>query len=176
MKLEIFCLGILFNGKRTGYEIHKLFNTSLAHIRQASFGALYPALSRLEIKNLIAADLSSRDADRTSLGKRVYHITEAGRENFVAQLQTVSASESVNSSFLSAMYFADHLSNTDISLLIAERLANLEKIQRRLLALPLSSMTDGQRFTIRYSLTAVRANIDFLKGEGKAIQKSIARS
>jgi PadR family transcriptional regulator, regulatory protein AphA len=59
---------------------------------------------------------------------------------------------------------------------MSERLAGLRGEQRRLRSLPADSMTEGQRFTIRYSLTVVAAAIEFLEHEGQAIVTSIDRT
>ena len=81
----------------------------------------------------------------------------------------------VNSDFLSALYFSIHLTSNEVSTLIDERLADLQKEQRRLLKLPSTDISEGQRFAIRYTLSQISAAIAFLKGEGKAIQMLMQR-
>ena len=175
MKLDVLCLGIVYETKYTGYDIHKLLNTTLSHIRQASFGSLYPALGRLEAKGFVKAERPNSGATYDSLGKRFYAITENGKKYFIGELEKLSASETVNSDFLSAMYFADKLTKNDVSLLIDERLSILQNFQKTLLKQPISKLSDGQRFTIRYSLSVTGAAISFLKGEGRAIQAALSR-
>lgn len=175
MKLDVLCLGILYERKYTGYDIHKLLNTTLSHIRQASFGALYPALGRLEVKEFLTTERTPLAATGDSLGKRVYTITETGKEYFLKELEKISATETLNSDFLSAMYFADKLAQDDVSLLIDERLSILQNFQKTLLKQPLSELSHGQRFTIRYSLSVTAAAISFLKGEGRAIQTVLSK-
>ena len=70
MKLDIFCLGILLERNYSGYEIHKVINTTLAHLRQASFGALYPALNRLQAKEFISSEAITEDHLNDGLGKK----------------------------------------------------------------------------------------------------------
>ena len=175
MKLDIFCLGILLERNYSGYEIHKKINTVLAHLRQASFGALYPALNRLQAKEFISGGSVVGDHLNSSLGKRIFSVTDKGRTHFKAEIKKLSAAEMVNSDFLSAMHFANNLTSIEVSTLIDERLADLQKEQRRLLKLPYSDISEGQRFAIRYTLTQISAAIAFLKGEGKAIQTLMAK-
>lgn len=175
MKLDIFCLGILLQQKYSGYEIHKMINTALAHLRQASFGALYPALNRLQAKEFISSEAVPAEISNDSLGKRVFAITDSGRAHFKAEIKKITAAERVNSDFLSALHFSIYLTSNEVSTLIDERLADLQKEQRRLLKLPSTDISEGQRFAIRYTLSQISAAIAFLKGEGKAIQMLMKR-
>ena len=56
LDLQTICLGVLYSGSKSGYELHKAINTDLKHFQTASFGALYPALGKLEAKKFIASD------------------------------------------------------------------------------------------------------------------------
>ena len=109
MKLDIFCLGILLERNYSGYEIHKVINTALAHLRQASFGALYPALNRLQAKEFISSEAVSKDLLNNSLGKRIFSITDKGRAHFKVEIKKITAAEVVNSDFLSALHFSNSL-------------------------------------------------------------------
>ena len=175
MKLDTFCLGILLERNYSGYEIHKVINTALAHLRQASFGALYPALNRLQAKEFISSEAVSEDLLNKGLGKKLFSITHKGRAHFKAEIKKITAAEVVNSDFLSALHFSNSLTSNEVSTLIDERLADLQIEQRRLLKLPSSDITEGQRFAIRYTLSQISAAIAFLKGEGKAIQTLMAK-
>ena len=49
MDAKTLCLGALSRGDASGYEIKKAFEEGpLSHIHEASFGAIYPALTRLD--------------------------------------------------------------------------------------------------------------------------------
>lgn len=164
MQLSTLCLGLLLAEPMTGYALKGKVIGALGHFQHASFGALYPALGSLEAGRFVTSDRSGS----TGLGKRLYAITESGRGEFTERLAEVSAAENFRSDFLSALYFADQLALDDIERLIDERLANHRAERRRLLALPIASMTEGQRFTVRYALSMRNAAIEFLHGEGRA--------
>lgn len=171
MKLSTLCLGLLLENPLSGYGIHRRIKDAVGHFQHASFGALYPALGKLEAAGLVIGDrVNSR-----ALGKRLYAVTDAGREKFDSLLVESSAAENFRSDFLSAMYFADRLALTEIERLIDQRLADHRDQRHQLLALPLSSMTEGQRFTVRYALARATAAIEFLQGEGRAIFAAIQR-
>jgi PadR family transcriptional regulator, regulatory protein AphA len=171
MKLSTLCLGLLLDTPLSGYEIHRRVATVTGHFQHASFGALYPALGKLEAAGLVNADhVGSR-----ALRKRMYAITKEGREKFDSELMKSSATEDFRSEFLSAMYFADRLPLEEIERLIDQSLATNREQRRSLLALPISTMTEGQRFTVRYMLAQKSAAIEFLQGEGRAIITAIQR-
>ena len=74
--LEYALLGLVGIAPMSGYDVHKVFDTTpLAHF-SSSPGAIYPALRRLERRGLLAARL-----DRTTEARprRVYSLAKAGQ-------------------------------------------------------------------------------------------------
>jgi PadR family transcriptional regulator, regulatory protein AphA len=172
MDLSTICLGLLHEQPMTGYALQRRVASALGHFQHASLGALYPALGKLEAGEFVTSSRTGSEG----LGKRMYAVTAKGRHIFDSRLGEASSVENFRSSFLSAMYFADRLPTDEIERLIDERLADHRAERRRLLALPISAMSEGQRFTIRYVLAMRSAAIDFLHGEGRAIAAVIQRA
>ncbi len=57
MDVKTLCLAVLFQGEATGYEIKKAFEEGpFAHFQRASFGSIYPALSKLLVEELAEAE------------------------------------------------------------------------------------------------------------------------
>jgi hypothetical protein len=106
---------------------------------------------------------------------RKYAITGEGRTRFGKMIGSSSAEEKTTSDFLTALYFGEHLSADTISRLIDERLSTLQNNYRDLISSPISTMTNGQRFTVRYTMAINKAATAFLKGEGRAIQSIMAK-
>jgi PadR family transcriptional regulator AphA len=170
IKLETICLGILYESSQSGYEIHKTINTILKNFKSASYGALYPALGKLEVKRFIISKRDENNKQGQSLPTRKYVITNEGKIQFRKIIGTSSADEKTSSDFLTALYFGEHLTSNTISRLIDQRISTLQNNYRDLLSRPISTMTNGQRFTMRYTMAINKAATDFLKGEGRAIQ------
>ena len=81
--LEYALLGLVATAPMSGYDVHKVFDTTpLAHF-SSSPGAIYPALRRLERRGLLMAALDRRTETRP---RRVYSLTEAGEESLNAWL------------------------------------------------------------------------------------------
>ena len=176
LNLQTICLGVLCSGSKSGYELHKTINTDLKHFQTASFGALYPALGKLEAKKLITSDGKNNSIQASSLPKKIYTITANGRTVFGVQIQKTRAEEKFTSDFLAAFYFAEHLPAENIAALIDGQSAKLQDEYRDLISAPLSRMPEGKRFGIRYTIAINRAATAFLKGEGSAIQAALRRS
>ena len=68
-------LGMLSLGPRSGYDIKKLVERSIAHFWNESFGQIYPILRRLETDGL-ALRRSERQAGKPD--RQVYSITRKG--------------------------------------------------------------------------------------------------
>ena len=111
----------------------------------------------------------------SSLPKKIYTITENGRAVFKTRIQKTRAEEKFTSDFLAAFHFAEHLSEENIAALIDGQSAKLQEDYRSLISAPLSRMSEGQRFGIRYTIAINRAATAFLKGEGRAIQTTLNR-
>ena len=77
MNVRTICLAILFEGESTGYEIRKLsVEGEYSYFVDASFGAIYPALQKLEADKLVTSRVEQQDGKPA---KKIYVITELGR-------------------------------------------------------------------------------------------------
>lgn len=87
---ELFVLGELMVQPMYGYWLHEVVNRVLGPFHQLSWGTLYPLIRRLEQEGLATSETEPRrgllhHGTRTQAqARRVYHITEAGRERFFA--------------------------------------------------------------------------------------------
>jgi len=107
--LDIAILGLLMDRDHHGYEIRSQLRNRLGVWANVSFGSIYPALARLERDGCVAAVTASEprlgslstgslSGERASLrslrtapgigrrGRKVYRITDRGRQEFVTLL------------------------------------------------------------------------------------------
>jgi DNA-binding PadR family transcriptional regulator len=134
--LDLAILGLLEERDLHGYEIRRQLREHLGLLANVSFGSIYPALTRLEKSGAVVATqgesapsatpatpapptgslsgelavLRSRrhTAGRARRGKKVYRITEAGRQLFVELLAGSGAADDARS-FGLRVAFARHL-------------------------------------------------------------------
>ncbi len=83
MTLEYAVLGFLSYQPFTGYELKKMFDTSVRHFWSADQSQIYRTLAKLTDQGL-ADCVHVEQSDRPD--RKVYHITEAGREAFLQWL------------------------------------------------------------------------------------------
>lgn len=124
MDVRTICLGILTRGDATGYEIKKLFEDGrFSYFVEASFGSIYPALSRLTEDGMVSvrSEPGTRRPDR-----KVYSITEQGRGAFVASLGEPLPDDRFRSPFLFAMMFSDFLDRPRVDAMIDDYIADTE--------------------------------------------------
>ncbi len=98
MNVRTLCLAILGCGDSTGYEIRKLVSDGhFSHFVDASFGSIYPALTRMENEELV---VSREEKQNGKPNRKVYSITDAGREEFLVALSKPAQKDIFKSEFL----------------------------------------------------------------------------
>jgi DNA-binding PadR family transcriptional regulator len=84
--LDFALLGLLHEGPAHGYQLRQRLNEALGAFRALSYGTLYPALSGLLDRGLIAqsapAGTTGTAARSPGRNRIVYEITAAGKEAF----------------------------------------------------------------------------------------------
>ncbi len=125
MNVRTLCLAILNFGDATGYEIKKLsIEGKYSHFVDASFGSIYPALSRLEQEGMVTF------REETTPGKpprKIYSITDSGRQAFVDSLQEPPAPDIYRSEFLMIAICAHILPPEVVSRAVNTQIAHLER-------------------------------------------------
>jgi DNA-binding PadR family transcriptional regulator len=84
-RLRLYLLKLLDESPRHGYEIIQQLRERFAGLYAPSAGTVYPRLARLESEGLIRHE--------TDGGRKVYHITDAGRTELAAKSGEVEALE-----------------------------------------------------------------------------------
>jgi DNA-binding PadR family transcriptional regulator len=80
--LELAILGLLLESPMHGYELRKRLTGLLGAFRAFSYGSLYPALRRMQADGLIVEDAAPAGAVKVRRARRVYVLTDAGKERF----------------------------------------------------------------------------------------------
>ncbi len=102
-------LGFLNYAPMTGYELTKAFGESVDFFWHAQNSQIYLELKSLEIKGYATGEIV---AQSTRPNKRVYSITESGREEFLRWLAEPPGMETVQfkNTFLVKLFFGGNLS------------------------------------------------------------------
>lgn len=98
MNVRTLCLAILGGGDATGYEIRKLVSDGhFSHFGDASFGSIYPALNKMENDGLV---VSREEQQEGKPNRKVFSITDAGRQEFLVALSKPAQKDIFKSEFL----------------------------------------------------------------------------
>lgn len=161
MDTRTLCLGVLNRSDASGYEIKKSFEEGpLAHIHEASFGAIYPALTRLSEEGMVECREYAQDKRPD---KKVYSLTAKGRHALEQALHTAPAPDKMRSDFLFMLFFAQLLPVERLAAMIDMRIALYEEMLERMTACEgLSERPAGERFVHGFGLTIYRTARDYL--------------
>jgi DNA-binding PadR family transcriptional regulator len=168
MDVRTICLGILTRGDATGYEIKKLFeDDGYQHFVEASFGSIYPALSRLTEEGLVSV---REEAQEKRPDRKVYSITAAGRAAFIGALMKPLPEDRHRSPFVFAMLFSDLLPPSRVRMLIDSYIAQNEQKLAQLEQKAAQPLSASERFATDLGHTIYTAMLDFLRAHRADIQ------
>ena len=83
--LKYAILGLLNQKKMTGYDLMKQFESALCEFWSAKHSQIYPELKKLTEEGCVAY---RQEASDNGLEKKLYHITEKGRTDFMSWLSS----------------------------------------------------------------------------------------
>lgn len=111
MSLDFAILGFLNYRPYTGYDLKKIFDTSIRHFWPADQSQIYRTLTRLTEQGYARMEKVPQE-DRPD--RKVYHITEAGRAALLAWLAGPPPMDEPRSAPLIQVFFAGQLSDEEI--------------------------------------------------------------
>jgi DNA-binding PadR family transcriptional regulator len=111
MSLDHAILGFLNYHPYSGYDLKKIFDTSVQHFWPADQSQIYRTLARLTEKGLVEMEKVPQE-DRPD--RKVYHITAAGRDELRRWLAGPPPLDEPRSAPLIQVFFAGQLSDPEI--------------------------------------------------------------
>ncbi len=125
MDIKTVCLGMLTEGDASGYDMKKCFESSFGHFFPAGYGSIYPALATLARNGLVEFEQVLQDGKPD---RKVYNITEKGREELMEGLANPNPSHKVRSEFLATLWFAHLMTDKQIDTVVENKLEELDEI------------------------------------------------
>lgn len=133
-------LGFLSREDLSGYDIKLRVDDSTRFFWAASYGQIYPELKRLEEEGLI----KGTDIPQGGRARRVYRITEAGREVLTSWIMDTGSTVELRHEGLLKVFFADALASTDNQVAVLEAMAEVHRRQVRELELVAGKKSEGE--------------------------------
>ncbi|MCH8862803.1 MAG: PadR family transcriptional regulator [Proteobacteria bacterium] len=161
MDVRTLCLGILALGDATGYEIRKMVaEGSFSFFSEASYGSIYPALTRLTEEGLVTYQTTPQSKRPD---KKVYNLSPAGREELTRALRRDPGPDKNRSEFLASLLFAEAVSPERVNELIGDRLRQHRQKIDSLKSLLDEDMTPASSFVVQFGIAVQQAALDFLE-------------
>ena len=124
MDVKTVCLGMLTDGEASGYDMKKCFESSFGHFFPAGYGSIYPALATLARDGLVEFEQVLQDGKPD---RKVYHLTDKGREALMDGLAKPNPSHKLRSEFLATVWFAHLMTDEQIDTVIKTRLTEIDE-------------------------------------------------
>lgn len=168
MSLSHAILGLLTVMPMTGYDLKtQAFDNTIAHFWQADQTQIYRTLAAMVESGWVESTLEIQE-DRPN--RKVYHITDAGREELRRWLKTEQPLPIYREPFLVQMFFAEELDSATVLAHIAHqrkghvaRLTQYQHIQMPPLGSPgLDRQRTFWRLTLEMGMAMERAYINWL--------------
>lgn len=163
-KTRYAILGALLDGPTTGYEIKSLMGRSTIYFWRESDSTIYPTLKILAKEGKVLSQIVYAGKKK----KEVFSITERGREEFKAWLESPTGSETHRNEFLLKLFFAS--SPEEMLRLFQERVEKAEetyeeyrKIEERLEKLGDYPRKAIRLKSLRYGMAQLKLEITWLK-------------
>lgn len=170
MDVKTLCLGVLCHCDATGYDIKKHFESAFSHFFVAGYGSIYPALAELTERDLVCCEALPQPGRPD---RKVYRITEAGRDAFREALCRTEPRHKVRSEFLVLLYFARLMPPERLSAVLDQRLGEIETTLRQLdemERLEGDEWTAGERFVGGFGRAVLEASRDYIRQHRQLVE------
>ena len=174
MDVRTICLGILTRADATGYEIKKLFEEDgYQHFIEASFGSIYPALSRLTDDGLVSV---REEAQEKRPDRKIYSITQAGRTAFLAAMMKPLPEDRHRSPFIFAMLFSHLLPPERVRAMLDEYLRQSRDKLGQITQHDSEGVAPGERFVKGLGRAIYVAMLDFIEANRSDLERPQAEA
>ncbi len=173
MDAKIICLGVLMMKDATGYEINKSCTEgAFSHVQRIGYGSIYPTLEKLLEEKMIS--LSGDDNDDNTHSKKIYSITDKGKEYLMRKLQKNPAASKYKSEILFSLCFSDYLSEAHAEFLLE---LYLKEVKNRISFLEVepggTPMTAGRNFVRGLGIKMYSSAVEYILENKKQLIEEI---
>ncbi|MEJ8543970.1 PadR family transcriptional regulator [Brevibacillus borstelensis] len=171
MDVKTIILGFLNYGEMSGYDIKQAFTNSIGFFYDASFGAIYPALRKLEEEGYVTKQEIIQSGKPNKI---LYRITEAGKATFNMEIQSAILPPVLRSDMLVKIFFGNSRTEAEQRELMESCLElqhNMLKQSRDSYAKLKDTFDDYQKFCWEYTIHHLEMTIAFLEQKMPALLK-----
>lgn len=161
MNTQTLILAILNFDNCSGYEIKKQCTEgAFSYFVDISYGSIYPTLAKLEVDGLV---LGRSESQSGRPDKKVFSITQKGREAFIETLSTPPAIDKFKSEFLLVAMCADLTSPEIITKAIDKRIGEMEELIQVIGDLRAECDHPATQWVTSYGMHVKGSDLEFLR-------------
>ncbi|EKN66115.1 transcriptional regulator [Neobacillus bataviensis LMG 21833] len=152
MNIQDVILGFLYEKPMSGYDIKQMMENSVSYFFDASFGAIYPALRKMEKEGFVEKQVIQQDGKPN---KNLFVITESGREQFQQYLNSPINPTITRSDVLIRIFFGRFTTKKKIKQWLEEERDKSQAMYNNLTRIAEmfgSDMEQHKRFTLEFGI------------------------
>ncbi len=167
MNTQTLILAILNFGDASGYEIKKESSEGVfSYFVDISYGSIYPTLAKLEADGMVIGRSESQSGKPD---KKVFSITEKGREEFIKTLASPPAIDKFKSEFLLVAMSAGQTTPDVITKAIDKRIIEMEQLLELITSLRSDCDHPATQWITSYGLHVKGADLEFLRNNRESL-------
>jgi len=155
--LEYIILGFLMSGRTSGYDLKQWMTHSTSYFFDASFGSIYPALKRLTEKNMVTFN----EVVEGNKYKKVYAITDAGKDAFLQWLKQPITFEKSRQDHLVKIFFYEFLPKETAIANLKSLIGQVEPVAKELTAQKDEAAEKYDIYQYYYRYAAMLYGVDY---------------
>jgi PadR family transcriptional regulator AphA len=159
ISIRQFILGLLTRQPMSGYDIKRFLKNLSWLIDSPSFGSLYPALHALLEDSLVTVEVIPQQ-DKPP--RKIYTITDAGRETLQEWVGQPVASGASLKAFLMRLLLVSNLSQADLVAHLEQRRAQVATHLQQTAEAMKEDSNLGERLALDYGLAVANAELAWL--------------
>ncbi len=163
---EYVLLGSLYSGPRHGYEIINFLRDSLGQSWYVGTSQLYAVLKRLDKEGLVDSRMEHQE---TRPSKRIFHLTEGGRDKFLQWVKSPSSHvRDMRVEFLAKLYFIKKYGLEWGPELLASQADILKEKRSRVASIKKKEKDEYLKLVCTFKLATISAWLNWLETEANA--------
>lgn len=170
MNMQDVILGFIYEEPMSGYDIKQMMENSVSYFFDASFGAIYPALRKMEKEGLVEKQVILQEGKPN---KNLFAITDSGKEQFQQYLNSPITPTIMRSDILIRIFFARFTTKENVQKwLMGEREKNqamFDNLKR--IAAMYPGMEQHKRFTLEFGIRQAEMILEIIDEEFKKLNK-----
>ncbi|WP_423801099.1 PadR family transcriptional regulator [Neobacillus sp. SAB-20_R2A] len=169
MNMQDVILGFLYEEPMSGYDIKQMMENSVSYFFDASFGAIYPALRKMEKEGLVEKQVIQQEGKPN---KNLFAITDAGREQFQQYLNSPINPTVTRSDILIRIFFGRFTTKEKIIKWLEEEREKNQAMYDNLTRIDKmcgSDMERYKRFTLQFGIRQAEMVVNMIDEELKKL-------